>query len=113
MDAEKEQKIYVVAFILHEGKLLILKRNSKSELFPGYYELPGGKVEFGETPQEALKRELMEELGVKVEVLKPYNSFSFLSKQGKRHGVEICFHARLLDAPSKIVLHEHEDLKWA
>lgn len=63
------QKVYVVAAIIENNKILIAKRNADSSFLPGYYELPGGKVEPGEDPADALKRELKEELDVKIEVL--------------------------------------------
>lgn len=67
------QKIYVVAFILENNKVLIAKRSEAAKLFPGYYELPGGKVEFGEKPESALARELKEELNADIEVLHQSN----------------------------------------
>lgn len=56
--------IHVVAAIIeHNNKILIARRDSKSSL-AGYWEFPGGKIEAGETPQEALCRELYEELNI-------------------------------------------------
>lgn len=51
------------AAIVVDGKLLLAQRTRPAEL-AGKWELPGGKVEPGETPQDALSRELREELGV-------------------------------------------------
>ncbi|NUS44841.1 MAG: NUDIX domain-containing protein, partial [Mycobacteriaceae bacterium] len=51
------------AAVVEAGRLLVAQRRTPPEL-AGQWELPGGKVEFGETPQEALRRELAEELGV-------------------------------------------------
>jgi 8-oxo-dGTP diphosphatase len=53
----------VVAVIEREGRLLICQRR-KEDPFPLKWEFPGGKMETGESPEEALKRELQEELGV-------------------------------------------------
>lgn len=50
------QKIVCTGFIYHQGKMLIIKRSLREAFLPGFYELPGGKVDFGENPEEALKR---------------------------------------------------------
>ena len=55
----------VVGIIREGGKYLIQKRPSRG-LFADLWEFPGGKVEKGETPEEALRREFKEELGAKV-----------------------------------------------
>lgn len=52
----------VAAVIIRDGKLLLLKRNE--EPFKGMYDLAGGYMEQNELPEEALKRELKEELGI-------------------------------------------------
>lgn len=55
----------VAGAIVHDGRVLLAQRNRPSEL-AGLWELPGGKVEPGETVEDALRRELREELGVEV-----------------------------------------------
>lgn len=51
---------------LQDPRLLLAAQRSAPPALAGKWELPGGKVEAGETPQEALHRELAEELGVAV-----------------------------------------------
>ena len=57
----------VAALVYRDGKILFTKRQ-KGKHLPCLWEFPGGKVEEGETDQEALKRELQEEVGVEVRV---------------------------------------------
>jgi mutator protein MutT len=57
-----------VAIINHGGKLLMILRE-KGE-FSGYWETPGGHIEQGETPEEAVVREVKEEAGVDVRITK-------------------------------------------
>jgi 8-oxo-dGTP diphosphatase len=57
----------VVAGVLrHEGKILICRRRA-DQPHPGKWEFPGGKLEAGESPADALIRELREELGIEAE----------------------------------------------
>ena len=61
-----EQIVVVGAALLDGGRLLAARRSAPPEL-AGRWELPGGKVEAGERPEDALGRELREELGVDAE----------------------------------------------
>ena len=53
------------AIIVQEGKIALIKRIREEET---YYVFPGGGIEEGETPEEATKREVYEELGVHIQV---------------------------------------------
>ncbi|MGI5357174.1 (deoxy)nucleoside triphosphate pyrophosphohydrolase [Streptomyces sp. CA-252508] len=59
-------RVVVAGAVLDEGRLLAARRSAPPEL-AGRWELPGGKLEPGETPPQALVRELREELGVETE----------------------------------------------
>ena len=100
--------IQVVAGIIYkDGKILIAKRNLHKDQ-GGKWEFPGGKVEKGETNEEALKREIKEELDADIEV-KEYvgeNEFHYPEKDVKL----IFYKAELISA--KVKLLEHEDYKW-
>ena len=63
----KKQIRVVGAVILRDGRVLCAQRGHAGSL-PGMWEFPGGKVEAGETPRDALERELDEELRVSVRV---------------------------------------------
>ena len=60
--------LVVGAAVLREGRVLAARRTAPAEV-AGRWELPGGKVEPGETPDAAIVRELREELGVEVRVV--------------------------------------------
>jgi 8-oxo-dGTP diphosphatase len=91
MDIEsmKLQQVCTSAFILKDGKVLLLLRSANETSFPSFYELPGGKVEFGESAEAGLIREVREETGLNVKILKPYSTFSDVFNN--KHHVDIQF----------------------
>lgn len=98
----------VVAGILkRQGKVLVGQRPADANL-PNVWEFPGGKIELGETPQEALKRELKEELGIDAEIgeLKFAGSHTY----GTTGILFLFFEVKFWKGQIKAV--EHPDLKW-
>ena len=57
------------AAIVSEGKLLLVKRKRAPEA--GCWNLPGGKVDFGERVEDAIRREIAEEVGLAIELVRP------------------------------------------
>lgn len=66
--AAPQRRIAVVGAVLERGDLILAARRAPGMTQPGLWEFPGGKVEPGETPAEALRREIAEELGCTVDV---------------------------------------------
>lgn len=64
--------LVTAAVILSQDKVLITRR-PEDVSYPGYWEFPGGKIEPGESPEEALVREIREELGANIEVREIFN----------------------------------------
>ena len=96
----------VGAAIVRGGRLLAARRTAPPEA-AGRWELPGGKVEPGETPEAALVREIREELGCRVEVT------GWLPGEvpiGDRHVLTIAT-ATLVDGADPDP-HEHDEIRW-
>jgi 8-oxo-dGTP diphosphatase len=109
---EKIQKIGVSAFILRNGRVLIVRRSKKEKFMSGYFDLPGGKVDFGETLKQAVIREIKEETNLKVKEMHPYSSFSYLSSNGTRHNVDVQFLVSVEDLKKLKLSDAHDDFKW-
>lgn len=68
MKQSKKPPLAVCAAVIEEeGKILLTERPADKQQ-GGFWEFPGGKIEPGESPQQALKRELREELGIEINV---------------------------------------------
>lgn len=112
MPLEKIQKIGVSGFIYKDGKVLIVRRSKKEKFMPGYYDIPGGKVEFGESLDNALRREIKEEVNLVVKVIKPYSYFSYVTLNNTRHTVDIQFLAEVKNIKNLKIDDSHDDYRW-
>jgi 8-oxo-dGTP diphosphatase len=65
---ESRSRKLVVAGLLIDGERVLITQRRKDQPMPLKWEFPGGKMEAGESPEAALKRELLEEIGVEVRV---------------------------------------------
>jgi len=64
----KKKPIDVVCALIESDRKILLGKRSAPRQHAGFWELPGGKIDLNETPHDALSREIMEELGVTIEV---------------------------------------------
>ncbi|WP_281279052.1 (deoxy)nucleoside triphosphate pyrophosphohydrolase [Chlorobaculum thiosulfatiphilum] len=97
----------VCAIIERDGRFLIARRSAGRHL-ARKWEFPGGKVEVGESEAEALDRELMEELGVRVEIVERLTPVEH--SYSDRSLRLIAFRCRIVSGEPDS--GEHEELRW-
>ena len=103
-----KKRIYVVGAVLTDGSQVLAAQRGSDMSLPGMWEFPGGKIEEGEMPKEALFRELQEELNcaatISDEITTTEYEYDF--------GIVILttFFATLEDR--KIELTEHAEARW-
>ena len=61
------QIVSVIIIIKCSGKYLLVQRSKDDDIFPGKWQNMGGKVELGERLEESIKREILEEIGLKID----------------------------------------------
>ena len=105
------KKHYTVsaAIIVENKKILCVQRNKGKYDYISYkYEFPGGKLEEGEKEEDALKREISEELNLEIDVAE-----KFLVVTHEYLDFDLTMHSYLCKANTeKLVLKEHIDAKW-
>ncbi|MFI9205250.1 (deoxy)nucleoside triphosphate pyrophosphohydrolase [Streptomyces sp. NPDC053048] len=99
-------RVVVGGAVFHQGRLLAARRSAPPEL-AGRWELPGGKVEPGETARQALVRELREELGIEAEPLERVEGEWPLGPGYVLH----VWTARLVAGEAR-PLQDHDELCW-
>ncbi len=83
-DLSKDIQVCVGVMIFKEGKVLLGKRNGKHA--PGEYSFPGGRVDYMESFEDAVKRETEEESGVKIKNIK-FQCLANIDRYSYRHDV--------------------------
>ena len=104
------KKIEVVAGVIFWEDLVLCVQRPKNKLqyISEKFEFPGGKIEEGESKEEALHRELLEELNLLATI-----KFFFLTVVHEYPDFELTMHSFVCQADSKeLTLHEHIDQKW-
>ena len=97
----------VAAVIKNNNKYFIAQRN-RNKHFAYHWEFPGGKVDNQETFENALKREIKEELAINIKIL-----HFIASKKHKDDKIDVNVHYFLCESlDENIILSEHEDMKW-
>lgn len=96
----------VAAIIVHNEKLFATQRGYGE--WKDWWEFPGGKIEPGESPEDALKREISEELATEIEVDELLTTVEY--DYPKFHLTMHCYLCTIISGDLKLL--EHEDARW-
>jgi len=103
-------QLAVSGAIFRDGRVLLVRRARSPG--KGFYSVPGGRVEFGESLHTALHREVDEETGLRIEILGLAGWREVLpANGGGGHYVIVSFAARWA-AGEPVLNDEHDDFKW-
>ncbi|TCI52932.1 NUDIX domain-containing protein [Exiguobacterium sp. SH1S21] len=102
--------VAVKAVIVQDDHLLIIKRAADDEVDPGTWELVGGKLDFGETLEHALEREVFEESGLRVEIQQLLYATTFLTDPNRQ--VVIMTYLAHPIVTTVTLSEEHSDARW-
>ena len=99
--------VRVVAAVIRDGDRIFATARGYGE-YKGWWEFPGGKIEAGETPEEALVREIREELDTEIRVGALIDTIEY--DYPTFHLSMDCFWAEVV--AGRLVLKEAEDARW-
>ena len=104
------------AYIFKEDKLLLIyktKEEAKDDPDPNIrIDQPGGRLEFGEDPKEALYREIYEEVGLKVKIIKPIDVWTYCREDIGFQLVGINYLCEWMEGQVELG-EEHERYEWS
>jgi len=102
------KRIEVVAAIIHNGEGRVFATQRGYGDWQDYWEFPGGKMEAGESPEDALKREIWEELETRIVIERLIKTIEY--DYPKFHLTMHCFCCRI--ESGNLILKEHEAARW-
>lgn len=107
--------VAVHGLVEHEGRFLVVRRAASERYCPGLWDLPGGGVHAGETAVDALRRELAEETGLRVDGIAPLLTHTNLTQLPERQTVQIvyrCHPSHDFDGIVRLDPAEHDAFEW-
>ena len=97
-----------MAVLARQGQVLLVHRHPERRFYPDCWDLPGGHIEPGESPEEAVRRECWEEIGVHLRGVRP------VAMTSSDPSLEVyAFLATSWEGePSNLAPDEHDDMRW-
>lgn len=116
---ENKRQLSVVIALIKDGQGKILLQKRVDPLIPiadGKWEFPGGRIDYGESPEDAIKRECMEEIGCEIEVegLLPLVQSTIWERSDgdSQHVLVFCYEAKLISGVPSPKDKKVSEVKW-
>lgn len=97
-----------------ESKTLLLLRSKNTKNEPGTWSRPGGTIEYGETIEESLRREVREEVGIEITNLEYTNIVDHFIPERNEHWISLGYKAKIAPSqtPRNMEPNKCDDLRW-
>lgn len=105
-------RIIVHTLINIDGKYLVTKRSENESTYPNYWDIPGGLVEYGELPKDAVIRETKEEVNLNITPTKVIHEDSNLDNEKNLIFIRLVYLCELNDSFSNIKLDRNEHSEY-
>src|SRR5579862_4494883 len=102
-------RIFTTGVVLKRGRLLILKRRGDDDSYPGAWDCVGGHFEKGESAEQCMLREAMEETGQEMKLVKVGPLIEYLDAYGRAVAVPFILRP---DPRREVVPSEHSEFRW-
>lgn len=110
-------KMVVIGLVENDKHQFLISQRYEPKILEAHmkWDFPGGTIDFGETPEDALKREILEETGLNVavhEMVPKCYSNVWTHEDFKVHAIVLCYRCKLIDGNLNLNDHKIHDLKW-
>jgi 8-oxo-dGTP diphosphatase len=107
------KRVYTADVIVEEkGMVLLIKRSERSNAFPNFYAIPGGKVDSGESVEEAAVREAKEEIGVEVKLIGKLGVYSEPGRDPRGNYVSTVFIGEIMGDQKPVAGDDAKSYEW-
>ena len=112
MSGKVDEEMDVVAAIIEKDGRILITRRKEGSFMAGRWEFPGGKIEAGETSEQALEREIREELAVEIAVGVLFHAGKYINPVGQKKRLVrlMCYKSRIISG--KIECIGCSEYKW-
>ncbi len=108
MQARRHTEVAVGILMRKGDGALLLSTRPAGKPYAGYWEFPGGKIEAGETVEQALRRELHEELGITIAAVQPWK----VTEHDYPHALVRLHWCKVSDWQGAFEMREGQAMRW-